>query len=140
MSNSLRFYTDSGMTVQFSLLSAVQTDDGAASAVDSVSYIGSPVTGMKFRDTTSPGTAQIVLSIVDSMTGMQIPASSVRLALSSGALPGATPGASLNLGTQILSGSGNALPVYARIDSAAIAAGTYNNLSLVTSSTIEEPV
>lgn len=137
MSNSLRFYQDAGMSVSLVLLEAVQTDDGGAAAVDRVVYLGSPVAGKKFQAASAPGSAQIVLSAVDAGAGLQIPASTLRLALSSGGLAGATPGAALNLGTEILSGSGNALPVHVRFDAAAIAAGVYDNLSLATSQTTE---
>lgn len=140
MSNTLRFYNDAGMTVPLDLLEAVQTDGGGAAAVDRVAYLGAPVAGNKFQAASAPGTAQIVLSATDAGTGLQIPASTLRLALSSGGLAGATPGAALNLGTEILSGSGNALPVHVRFDAAAIASGVYDNLSLVTSLTTEVPV
>jgi hypothetical protein len=137
MSNSLRFYQDSGLTVPLSRLDSVQADTGTSAAVDSVVYLGSTVSGNKFQAESAPGTAQIVLSIVDSLTGLQIPANTIKLELSSGGLAGATAGAALNLGTEILSGSGNALPVHVRIDAAAITAGNYDNLSLVTVSTVE---
>lgn len=137
MSNSLRFYRDAGMTLSASLFEAVQADDGNAAAVDAVAYLGSPVAGKKFLAASAPGTAQIAVSIVDSVTGLQIPASTYRLALSSGGLASATPGAALDVGTEILSGTGNALPVYIRCDAAAIAAGGYNNLSLATLLTAE---
>jgi hypothetical protein len=137
MSNTLRFYQDAGMSVTFSLAEAVQADDGAAAAVDRVAYLGSPVAGKKFQAASAPGVAQIALSVVDSATGLQIPANTVRLALSSGGLGSATPGAAIDLGLEILSGSGNALPVHLRFDAAAITAGVYDNLSLATSLTVE---
>jgi len=42
-----------------------------------------------------------------------------------------------DLGLEILSGSGNALPVHLRFDAAAITAGIYDNLALATSPTVE---
>lgn len=137
MSNSLRFYQDAGMTVPLSSLSAVQADDGNAAAVDRVVYLGSPVSGKKFQAASAPGTAQISLSVVNAGGVAQIPATAVRLALSSGGLASATPGAALDVGLEILSGSGNALPVHLRIDGPAIAAGNYVNLSLATTLTVE---
>lgn len=137
MSNALRFYQDAGMTVPANLLEAIQADDGNAAAVDRVAYLGAPVAGKKFQSAGAPGSAQIVVSVADSATGLQIPSNTVRLALSSGALSSATPGAALNVGTEILSGSGNAVPVHLRFDAAAIVAGVYNNLSLATSLTLE---
>lgn len=137
MSNALRFYQDAGMSVPLNLAEAVQADDGAAAPVDRVAYLGSPVAAKKFQAASAPGVAQIALSVVDAATGLQIPANTVRLALSSGGLGSATPGAAIDIGLQILSGSGNALPVHMRFDAAAIAAGVYNNLSLSTSLTVE---
>lgn len=43
------------------------------------------------------------------------PTTEVKLALTSGGLAGATPGALLNLSTTVLSGTANAIPVYVRI-------------------------
>lgn len=137
MSNALRFYQDAGMTMPANILEALQSDDGSAAAVDRVAYLGSPVAGKKFQSTSAPGTAQMVVSVADSETGLQIAPTTVRLALSSGALASATPGAALDVGTEILSGTGNAVPVHVRFDAAAIAAGVYDNLALATSLTLE---
>jgi len=137
MSNSLRFYQDAGMTVPLSSLSAVQADDGNAAAVDRVVYLGSPVSGKKFQAASAPGVAQISLSVANAGGVAQIPPTAVRLALSSGGLAGATPGAALDVGLEILSGSGHALPVHLRIDAPPATAGNYVNLSLATSLTVE---
>ncbi len=137
MSNSLRFYLDAGMTVPLSSLSAVQADDGNAAAVDRVVYLGSPVSGKKFQAASAPGVTQMALSVENAGGAAQIPATAVRLALSSGDLASATPGAALAVGLEILSGSGNALPVHLRIDAPAATSGNYVNLSLATSLTVE---
>lgn len=137
MSNSLNFWQDAGMTVPFTLLEAVQTTDGGAAAVDRIAYLGSTTAGNVFQATSDPGVDDVLLTIVDSETGLQIPDTTLRLALSLGGLDGATPGADLVLGTDLLSGAGNAMAVHVRIDAAAIAAGNYDNLSLVTSETVE---
>lgn len=137
MSNSLAFYSDAGLTTPLSQLLAVQTNDGSAAAVDRVVYLGSPLVSMVFQAQSDPGIDQITVSINDSLSGLQIPAASLRLALSSGGLAAATPGAALDVGTEILSGSENAVAVHVRVDADAIAAGSYNNLSLMTNSTQE---
>ncbi len=137
MSNSLLFYQDAGLTVSLSRIDALQASDGNAVAVDRVIYLGSTVSGKKFQDAVDPGAEPIVLSVVDSLTGLQVPSNTLRLALSGGGLDAATPGAAINLGTELLSGTGNALPVHVRVDAIAIAAGAYDNLSLVTSDTME---
>lgn len=137
MSNTLLFYSDAGLTVPLSRLEAAQATDGSAGAVDRVVWLGSPVSGHAFQASSAPGVAPIIVSIADSLTGLQIPASSIRLAATSGGLSGATPGATLALGAEILSGVGNAAEVYVRIDAAAIAAGVYDNLSLRCVETLE---
>jgi len=137
MGNALRFYQDAGMTVLLSVCEATQADDGSAAAVDRVVYLGSPVAGKRFQAASAPGVAQIAVSVLDSATGLQVPASTVRLALSPGGLGSATPGAAIDVGLAIFSGAGNALPLYMRFDAAAIAAGVYDNLSVDTSPTVE---
>ncbi len=139
MSNRLAFYSDAGMTVPLSRLEAAQATNGSAGVVDRVVWLGSPVSGYVFQASSDPGVDSVVVSIVDSLTGLQIPASSLRLAATSGGLAGATPGDPLDLGVEIESGTGNAAEVYVRVDAAAIAAGVYDNLSLSCVETLEVP-
>lgn len=137
MSNNLAFYSDAGLTVPLASLEAAQSTDGSAAAVDRIVWLGSPVAGYVFQASSDPGVDPLVVSIVDSLTGLQIPASSLRLAATAGGLPGATPGASLTLDVEIVAGAGNAAEVYVRVDAAAIAAGVYDNLSLACVETLE---
>jgi len=137
VSNSLAFYSDAGLTVPLARLDAAQAVDGSAAAVDRVVWLGSPVPGTAFMADSDPGVDPLVVAIVDAATGLQIPAASLRLAASAAGLAGATPGASLALAAVVEAGVGNAVPVYVRIDAAAIAAGTYDNLALATVPTIE---
>lgn len=140
MSNSLGFYSDAGLTTPLTRLDALQASDGNAPAVDRAAYLGSTAAGKKFWAYSDPNVDPIIVSIVDSHTGLQIPANTVRLALSANGLNSATPGASLDIGDVILSGAANSLAVYVRVDAAAITAGTYDNLSLATNETIEVSV
>lgn len=135
MSNSLDFYSDAGLTTPYSRVDAVQSTDGAAPAVDSVLYLGSTAVAKQFQANSDPGIDQIVVSIAN--TGGSPANTAIRLALTSGGLDSATPGASLNVGTEILSGSENAIAVHVRIDAPALTAGNYDNLSLETNETIE---
>jgi len=137
MSNSLAFYADAGLTAPLTRLEAAQATDGNAPAVDRVVYLGSTATGKKFQATSDPGVDPIIVSIADSLTGAQIPASTVRLSLTAPGLNSATPGASLDVGDVVLSAPANSLAIYVRFDAAAIAAGTYDNLSLSVSETVE---
>lgn len=140
MSNNLAFYQDSGMTSSLSRLDATQSDDGASDAADRVVYLGSPISGYKFQAASAPGVDDIAVGIIDSLTGLQIPATSIKLALTSGGLGAAVAGASIAIGTQILSGSANSVPVHVRIDIGITSGGIYENLSLSTSSTLETAV
>jgi hypothetical protein len=137
VSNALRFYQDSGMTLPAGILLATQADSGAAGPVDRVVWLGSPIPGSKFQAESNPGVAQISIAAIDSLAGLQLPASTVRLSLTNDGLGAAIPGAALDLGTQVFSGVGNALAVYIRIDAPAVAVGDYGNLALETVSTIE---
>lgn len=137
MTVSLRFYSDSGLTTPLTRIDATQSTDGNAGAVDRAVYLGSTIASVKFQSQSSPGTGQISVSISDSQTGLQIPASTIRLALTANGLNSATPGAAIDVGTEISSGSANAKTLYVRFDAAAIAAGIYDNLSLTTNSVIE---
>lgn len=137
MSNALAFYSDAGLTVPLIGLDATQATDGSAAAVDRVVWLGAPVAGRAFQADSDPGVDPVVVSVVDAATGLQIPATSVRLAATAGGLASATPGAPVALGAEIVSGVGNAPEVHVRIDAAAIAAGVYDNLSLVAVATVE---
>ena len=75
---------------------------------------------------------------VDAGSGVAVTA--VKLALSSGDLATAAAGMPLNVGTQLLSGGANVLPIYVRIDTPALAIGKYTDLSLATSQLLEEAV
>ena len=129
MSNSLAFYSDAGLTVPLARLDAAQAVDGSAAAVDRVVWLGSPVPGTAFMADSDPGIDPLVIAIVDAAAG--------RLVASAAGLDGATPGAPLVLAAVVEAGVGHAVPVYVRIDAAAIAAGTYDNLALATVPTIE---
>lgn len=140
MATSLKFYTTAGMTTELTTLAATQAADGSGAAVDSVVYLGSVASGKKFRANSNPGTDNIIVSIADAASGSGAPNTSVKLATSAGGLATALAGQPLSLGTQILSGAGNAIAVHVRIDTPALAVGKYTDLSLVTNTVVEEAV
>lgn len=137
MAIQLAFFNDAAMTSVVSSLPISQAADGSAPAVDRVVYLGSPVSGNKYQAASDPGVAQITVSIADAATSSGVAASAVKLALSAGALDTATAGAALDVGAQILSGAGNAVAVYVRVDTPAMAAGLYTDLSLITNTVLE---
>lgn len=140
MSNSLSFFQDAGLTTAFAQLVVAQAVDGAAPAIDRVAYLGAPLLGTKFQAASNPGVDPIQVAVTDAATGLQLPASAIRLASSQAGLAAAPPGAALLLGSQILAGVANAAAVWVRIDAPAAASGFYDNLSLATNQTVEVAV
>ena len=135
MTISLGFYADSALTTLFQLgatLTKAFADDGSTGSIDVLVYLGSPESSFVFQLASAPGTGQIAVEIADSAGGSGQAASAIKLALSSGGLAGATGGAALNVGTQITSGVGNAIPIYLRITPSSLTFGTYTDLQLQT--------
>lgn len=137
------FFHDSALTTPInasSKLVATQNSEGTLPATDTIIYFGSAATARKVRDAASPGVAQIFVSIADSATGSGAPATEFKLALSSGGLSSAAAGALLQIGTTILSGVSNAVPIYTRRTSALTTVGVYTDITLTTQSLLETPV
>ncbi len=122
------FYNDSGLTQTAAAVTALQATDGTAPAADRVVYLGSTAAGRKLQ----AFSGQITVGLEDAATSGGVEASHVRLALTQAGLDAATPGAALSLGTQVLSGVGNAVAVWLRIDTPPLAAGTYEDVTLTT--------
>ena len=135
--SSFKFWNDSGMTSPATSIAASQAADGSSAAVDRVVYLGSTVASKKLNTEVSPGTGTISVSLSDSTPGSGVQATHVKLASTNGGLAGATAGAALALGTQVLSGAGNAVPVHLRIDTPVLAAAVYTDVTLVTNSVVE---
>lgn len=137
MAVSLAFYNDSGLTSPLTSLSIAQASDGSSPSIDRVIYLGSTVASKKFQVASNPGVALLTITPSDSATGSGVQTSHVKLATSQAGLDSATAGAAISLGTQVLSGVANSVPVYVRIHTPALAVGTYTDLSLVTPNLIE---
>lgn len=137
MAVSLAFYNDPGLTSPLTSLSVAQASDGNSPAVDRVVYVGSTVAGKKFQVAANPGVDPVIVSPSDSATGSGVQTSHIKLALSQAGLNTATAGAGVSLGTQVLSGAANSVAVYVRVDTPALAVGTYTDVSLVTPTLIE---
>lgn len=71
-------------------------------------------------------------------TALHLP-TEIKLAATSGGLGSAVAGASLNLGTEILSGAGNAFHVYMRVDNATTAEATKRDLKLAIAEWLPSP-
>lgn len=135
MSITFGFYADAGLTVPLTTGGVTQIAGGGA--VDRLIYFGSPASGKQLQAVSDPGVAPVQVSVVDANPDSTIEASAIRLALSSGGLGSATPGAALTLGTTLNSGAGNAVAVYVRTDGAISTPGTYTDLALRVAGVVE---
>ena len=141
MATTYAFFHDSALTSAVNSgnpITALQDTINSLAPVDVQIWFGSATASRKARASSNPGVDQIAVTIADSATGSGEPASAVKLATSQGGLDSATAGASLNIGTQVLSGSGNAMSFWVRIDDATLATGAYTDLSL-SASIVEDP-
>lgn len=134
----MRFYGDAGMSVPAWKLKAMQANDGSSAAVDFVCYLAADDVDRNYYAASDPDVDDIVVSVVDAASGTALPPTALRLALAAEDLDTATPGAALAIGTVIGSGSVNAVAIHVRVDSAAIASGIYENLSLATNPLISQ--
>lgn len=142
MSTTFGFFLDAGLTQPASSgMTINQADDGSTGAVDVQLWFGSTASGKKAQADSNPGVDNIVISIADSAPGTGQATSAVKLALTEGGLDTATAGAALDLGvTQVLSGTSNAVSLWARIQASLLTIGTYTDLSLQTVSLFESAV
>jgi hypothetical protein len=135
---SLRFFADPGMTLPLAGLYCAQAADGSAAAVDRVIYLGATDIARRYRAATNPGVDPIEIVLVDASGGAGVAITDVALATSQAGLATATPGAALAIGTEILSGHGNAVAIYVRINTPALADGEYADVSLSTGTLLDE--
>lgn len=130
------FFTDSGLSTPAARAFALQASDGSAPPADAVYYIGDPDSSRAWKAASDPGVDDITVSITDSAGGTSLLPAKLKLALTQGDLVSATPGAALDIATEITGGTANAVAVWVRVDSDVFAAGVYDNLSLATNDMI----
>lgn len=131
------WYSDAGLTVP---LTRADFERGTtAAAVDKLAYFGSPATGKKLQKVTTPGTDPLQVVVADAAGG-GVAVADVRLSLTSPGLGSATGGAALSIGTTILSGPANAVPVFIRLNSSLTVAGNYDDVSLSVPDWLESDV
>lgn len=142
MAITYKFYHDSALASEVSTsspITATQDTTNTLGPVDVQLWFGSTTASVKARATSSPGVDPITVTPTDAAGGSGEPNTAIKLATSQAGLTAATAGAALNIGTQVLSGSANAMTFWARIDDATLTAGSYTDLSLVTNSINEDP-
>jgi catabolite regulation protein CreA len=137
MTLSLKAFSDAALSGVLPSLNVLQKTDGTTGPVDIVFYLGSNAVGKKIEASSNPGVDNIVLSVVDASTGAGQAVGAVKLATSSAGLDSAIAGDPLTLSTSILSGSADAVVVYARLLATDLTAGTYADLSLQTNPLVE---
>lgn len=141
MAFSLKIYTDSGLTTELvGNIIATQNADGSTPPVQTQLFLGSVTAGMKFQADSDPGVDDIVVSIADAAPGNGHEPAEIKLATTSGGLAGATAGAALNLGVQLLSEVPNATEFWVEVDDATGTVGNSTELSLLTNLIVESAV
>jgi|GEM_PF-5774518 len=102
--------------------------DGSTGNVDVHLYFGSADGTKKAQAASNPGTDQITLTVTDSNPGNGHAATVMKLAAAQGGLGAA--GQSLNIGTQVLGGSANALSVWVRVNEGAQDVANWSDLGI----------
>lgn len=131
MAVTFTFFHDAAMTQEI-------TSGNPYTQILGVIYFGSVSTTTKAQVTANPGVDPITVNVVDAAPGSGIEASSIKLALSSGGLSGATPGAALALSATVNGGA--AVPVHVQYTPPLIAANTYTELTFETDDLTESSI
>lgn len=95
---------------------------------------------IKQQDLASPGTNQITLALVDAAPGSGHETDSITLALTAAALDTNTAGASLALGTELLSGASQAVEIHARLTNVVDTVSTSTELTAQITQRLDSPV
>jgi hypothetical protein len=142
MAFSLALYEDAGLTtLKTGNIVATQAADGSTGPLIFSYFLGSPVANRKFEVAANPGVLNVILSITDVSPGSGHEATEVKLAYGVvGNLAAAVAGADLILGTPLLSGVVNAIPIFIEIDDATMTVGTSTELAIETQVLIESDV
>jgi hypothetical protein len=142
MAVTLNFYLDAGLTTLATSGDFTDTLDGAIAPQEKVFYLGSTASGKQFIPVSNPADPIVCTITNDAIAPVQ-PTSSIKLALTQGALAAATGGAALTIkpgGTPMLSGVGNAVPVWVQFNDQTDAVEDYANLSLTITEVTESAV
>ena len=129
------FYTDAALTEPLAgNLIFEEPVDHSADPPDIVIYYGAPSTTpeTKVQASSSPGIAQVSVSITDSAPASEHDADEITLSIDGTDWGSRTPGDPLDLGVEVLSTSGNAKPIHVRSRDATATQGTSTELGLTT--------
>lgn len=142
-----KLYTDAACTVEFvPPLEVVHRTDFSDNPQDFTLYYANvdqdlgDIGSHQKQANSNPGVDPILFEVVDAAPGSGHEAGEVTLATSSAGLDTATAGASLDLGTTLLSGVSNAQPVHIRIVNQVASVGTSTELSVDIVATVDSEV
>lgn len=136
MANTLKFYTDAALSNELAGGFPLYREVGGADA-DGVLYLGSVASSRQF---VAEDGGDIIVSIADAQPGAgDFESADILLASSQAGLDAAVPGADLNLGAQLLSGSANAAAVWVRFAGVSATPVKSSEISLQTNLTLEFP-
>lgn len=138
MAISFGFFSDQGLTIPATSIQASQATDGNSAAVDRVVYYGSNASLKTLVTAASPYSGHITFTPVDANAGSGVQASHIKLATTQAGLAAAIAGVAIDLGPTLQSGKENAVPIWMRIDTPALAAGVYTDITLTSNSLREE--
>lgn len=137
MAITFQFYSDAALTLPISSQGFTQAADGSIPPDQRLVYFGSTTASRTLKAVSNPGVDPINISVIDAATGSGEPATAVKMAATQAGLAAAVAGAVFSVGTQVLSGSANAKPVWIQVIDATAAVGTYTDLSLQTVACVE---
>lgn len=129
------FFTDSALTsaaptpIQFS-----HNSDFSDNPQDLQLFLGSLGSSVKIEANSNPGVDNITISVNDTSPASNHETTEIKLATTQGGLAAATPGASLTVGTSVLSGTANKFEFWVRVTNAVSTIGTITELSIDTNS------
>ena len=125
MAENFKWYLDQALTQQATGAALYMDVNTVSGSEDFVRYLGSQNAAVKLVDRADPGVNAIVIEPDDSDPGNGHETSGWKIAASEVGLDSATPGAGLDIGTEVLGGVGNAVAVWFRLTDET--AGTENN-------------
>ncbi len=127
------FYTDTALTsLAPSPFQISHNSDLSDNPQDFQFFYGSLVADVKAEANSNPGVDNIVISVDDSDPGNNHEDTEIKLATTQGGLAAATPGASLTVGTEVLSGDANDFELWVRVTNAVTTVSTITELSIAT--------
>lgn len=126
---TFQFFTDPALSVPLSSVTTRHAVDGSSPPVTIVLYYGSTATGKRVVNAASPGVGFVTITPIAAPDALHT-TSEIKLALTLGGLSTATPGGPLSLGTEVLSGAANAIPIYLQVSNTVLVDSTRSDLAL----------